>query len=43
MGYAIVGLFLLTWIAALAIWRWRGIEGRWQLTSTSLAAGAPET
>jgi high-affinity nickel-transport protein len=43
MGYAIVAMFLLTWIGALAIWRWRGIERRWQPPSASLAAGAPET
>jgi high-affinity nickel-transport protein len=42
MGYAIVGLFLLTWIGALAIWRWRGIERRWQPAHPSLAAGARE-
>jgi nickel/cobalt transporter (NiCoT) family protein len=30
LGYAIVGLFALTWLVALAIWKWRRIEQRWQ-------------
>ena len=33
-GYAIVGLFVVTWLAALAIWRFGRIEQRW---STGLA------
>jgi nickel/cobalt transporter (NiCoT) family protein len=28
-GFAIVGLFVITWIAALAIWRYGRIEERW--------------
>jgi high-affinity nickel-transport protein len=29
LGYAIVALFALTWLVALAIWKWRRIEQRW--------------
>jgi high-affinity nickel-transport protein len=29
LGYAIVGLFVLTWMVALAVWRFARIEERW--------------
>jgi high-affinity nickel-transport protein len=29
LGYAIVGLFALTWLLAVVVWRWRGLEERW--------------
>ena len=29
LGYAVVGLFAITWLVALAIWKWRRIEQRW--------------
>jgi high-affinity nickel-transport protein len=29
VGYFIVGLFVLTWAAALAIWRFGRIEEKW--------------
>ena len=29
VGYAIVGLFVLTWVAALLVWRWGRIEEKW--------------
>jgi len=29
VGYAIVGLFVITWLVALAIWRFAHIEERW--------------
>jgi high-affinity nickel-transport protein len=29
VGYAIVGLFVLTWVVALAIWRFARIEEKW--------------
>jgi high-affinity nickel-transport protein len=29
VGFAIVGLFILAWIAALAVWRFARIEDRW--------------
>ena len=28
-GYGIVGLFVLTWVIALAVWRFGRIEERW--------------
>lgn len=36
VGYAIVALFVLTWIVALAVWRFGHIEEKW---SAGLAAG----
>ncbi len=38
VGFFIVGLFVLTWIAALGIWRFGRIEERW---SANLAANPP--
>ncbi|WP_330255867.1 HoxN/HupN/NixA family nickel/cobalt transporter [Nocardia sp. NBC_00565] len=38
MGFIIVGLFSLTWIAAFAVWRIGDVEQRWQ----SGLAGKPE-
>lgn len=32
-GFVIVGLFLLTWIVAVAYWRLSGIDQRWQRTA----------
>jgi high-affinity nickel-transport protein len=29
VGYAIVGLFVLTWLVSLAVWRLAGIEEKW--------------
>jgi high-affinity nickel-transport protein len=37
-GFAIVGLFILTWVGALLIWRYGHIEEKW---SARLHAGAP--
>jgi high-affinity nickel-transport protein len=37
-GYAIVGLFFLAWLAAIAIWRFGNIEQRW---SADLAPATP--
>jgi high-affinity nickel-transport protein len=30
LGYAIVGLFVLTWAGSVAIWKGRRIEERWR-------------
>lgn len=30
LGYAIVGLFVLTWCASVAIWKGKRIEERWR-------------
>ena len=35
VGYAVVGIFVLTWVGALAVWRFGRIEERW---SVNLAA-----
>ena len=32
VGFAIVGLFVLTWLAAVLIWRFGRIEQRWAAT-----------
>ena len=29
VGYFIVGLFVVTWVIALAVWRFGRIEARW--------------
>jgi high-affinity nickel-transport protein len=31
LGYAVVGLFVLAWVVATAVWRLRRIEERWAL------------
>jgi high-affinity nickel-transport protein len=31
VGFAIVGLFVLTWAVAVAVWRFGRIEERWTL------------
>jgi high-affinity nickel-transport protein len=33
MGFAIAGLFVAMWLAALAIWKWGRIEQRWQVAA----------
>jgi high-affinity nickel-transport protein len=30
LGYVIVALFIVTWIGAVVLWRWRHIEDRWR-------------
>ncbi|MEV6338850.1 HoxN/HupN/NixA family nickel/cobalt transporter [Nocardia vinacea] len=32
LGYIIVGLFLLTWMVAIGVWRFARVEQRWQIT-----------
>jgi len=39
VGFVIVGLFVVTWIVAVAIWRIRGLEEKW----TPVAAHDPTT
>ena len=34
-GFAIVGLFLAVWLAALAVWKFTGIEQWWSAILTS--------
>jgi nickel/cobalt transporter (NiCoT) family protein len=38
LGFVIVGLFVVTWIGSLLIWRYAGIEAKW---STGASAAAP--
>jgi len=40
-GFVIVGLFIVTWIAAIAVWRFGHIEERW--SARLRGAGGPET
>ncbi|MEU1286734.1 HoxN/HupN/NixA family nickel/cobalt transporter [Kitasatospora sp. NPDC005856] len=40
VGYAIVGLFVLTWAAAIAFWKFGNVEEKW---SAGLAAGSAAT
>jgi high-affinity nickel-transport protein len=35
VGYIIVGLFVLTWIVALAVWRFGRIEHRWSVSASA--------
>jgi high-affinity nickel-transport protein len=39
VGFFIVGLFVLTWVVALAVWRYARVEEKW---SANLAQGAVE-
>jgi high-affinity nickel-transport protein len=38
VGYGIVGLFAVTWIAALALWRFGHIEQRWSTSDRELVS-----
>ena len=40
LGYLVVGLFVLTWVAALALWRFGRIEERWTAGMRSANAAA---
>jgi high-affinity nickel-transport protein len=42
VGYAIVGLFLMTWIVSVFLWRVGRIEQRWQLTTTPPIVERPQ-
>jgi high-affinity nickel-transport protein len=39
-GFIIVGLFVITWVIALAIWRFGRIEARWDAAADRARAGA---
>jgi high-affinity nickel-transport protein len=39
VGYAIVALFVLTWVVALAVWRWGRIEEKWTAGLAASPAG----
>jgi nickel/cobalt transporter (NiCoT) family protein len=40
-GFVIVGLFIITWVAAVLIWRYGHIEEKW--TARLQGAGGKET
>jgi nickel/cobalt transporter (NiCoT) family protein len=40
-GFIIVGIFVVTWIAALAIWRYGHIEARWDIAAVRARAEGP--
>jgi nickel/cobalt transporter (NiCoT) family protein len=40
-GFAIVGLFVVTWVVAMAVWHLGGLEARWEPASS--AAARPTT
>jgi high-affinity nickel-transport protein len=41
IGFIIVGMFIVTWVAALAVWRFAHIEQRWSMAPTA-AGGTAE-
>jgi high-affinity nickel-transport protein len=41
-GFVIVGMFVVTWVGALAIWRFGHVEEKWS-TRLEVAEGAPAT
>ncbi len=41
-GYGIVALFILSWLIALAVWRFGRIEQRWTASTTDRSRGAVE-
>ena len=41
-GFVIVGLFLLTWLVAIAIWRFAGIEEKWSVRGPTSSAPLDE-
>jgi high-affinity nickel-transport protein len=40
VGYGIVALFVLTWVVALAVWRFGRIEQRWSASVRPAEADA---
>ena len=41
-GFVIVGVFVLTWIVALSVWRFAKIEQKWDAANAAAPAAAPE-
>jgi high-affinity nickel-transport protein len=39
-GFVIVGVFVITWVAALAIWRFGQIEAKWDAGMANGGASA---
>ncbi|MGW2372254.1 MULTISPECIES: Nickel transporter NicT [Kitasatospora] len=42
VGYAIVGLFVLTWIGAIAFWKFGRVEEKWSAGLAAASAAEPE-
>jgi high-affinity nickel-transport protein len=42
-GFIIVGVFVLTWIVALAVWRLGDIEAKWELEAAEAYAQSDAT
>jgi type IV secretory pathway TrbD component len=42
-GFVIVGMFILTWLAALLVWRFGRIEERWTARLQPAPAGSDQT
>ena len=42
-GFAIVGLFVVTWAVALSVWRFGHIEERWDAAALAARAATPRT
>jgi high-affinity nickel-transport protein len=41
-GFVIVGVFVATWVAALAVWRFGRIEARWEEQAAAARAARAE-
>ena len=41
-GFVIVGVFVVTWIVALAVWHFGKIEQRWDTRPAVTADGSPD-
>ena len=41
-GFIIVGVFVVTWLVALAIWHFGDIEGRWEFEGTQASTTTPQ-
>ncbi|MFE3289243.1 HoxN/HupN/NixA family nickel/cobalt transporter [Rhodococcus sp. NPDC059234] len=39
MGFVIVGLFVVTWVVAVLVWRFGGVEDRWEARSATEPVG----
>jgi high-affinity nickel-transport protein len=42
-GFVIVGIFVITWVVALAIWHFADIEQKWELQATEARTQASQT
>ncbi|MBA8795436.1 high-affinity nickel-transport protein [Friedmanniella endophytica] len=42
VGFVVVGLFVVVWLVALAVWRWGRVEERWSRRFGTAVAGDPD-